>query len=188
MAEQVHARITIKDPRTGQVLHDYETAAREPPDNAVRDLYKAHYAEAMSNYRFFGTLRAAIAWTPAVIAMTAVTYAANQLSFVQLWPNLIPSAFLLVVFLCIHLANRHLQVQQDRCLQIATAAQDAIGSDAPARPLRRYTDLYKTVRCDRGRPRYDPSSWFLASFLVVLLGAQTGFAIWRSCGQATCIL
>src|SRR5690606_36264698 len=86
-------------------------------------VFQAHQAEAMHNYRFYGTLRAQIAWMPAVIALAIVSYSAEQMAATSLWVNMAPTLFLLVVFARINAANRTLQRDQHNALGIARVAR-----------------------------------------------------------------
>jgi hypothetical protein len=153
------------------------------------DFYKAHYAEAMSSYRYFGTLRAAIAWTPATIAMTLITYLATG-AFVKehvlLW-YAVPLA-LAGVFVLIFVANVHLQKQQRKSSNAAKKAQHywVTQNQTPRFYLALTQDLPKgdalirsLALSQRGWP--DTSSWCLLVFFIVLL-IINGYSVMETVG------
>lgn len=63
-----------------KVLHQFRANPAASADGAVlREMIKANATEALNDHRFFGNLRAAIAWLPAVIVLTLISYIAQPL-------------------------------------------------------------------------------------------------------------
>ena len=125
MSNTVNVRVSIKnatDPNARTV--EAQLVDDAIPSNLHREILKAHYAEAMNGYRYFGTLRAQIAWAPAIILVALITFVAQRADSALFSAfSFIPIGAMFVVFCLIYFANHYLQIQQRNCSNAAKLAE-----------------------------------------------------------------
>lgn len=150
----------------------------------IGDYYKDLYKEAMSDFRYFGNLRAQIAWQPATIIVAAITFALDKVKLTDVsWlPVSTPTALVIVfavVALLIFFANYYLQTQQNVSKKIAVQAhknciQILNCKDFPAKS---YSELKKEANSGGSLVWPDRPSWLLLGFLVTLAGCVSLFVL-----------
>lgn len=171
-------------------------AVEETADRVkTAEVYREHYKEAMNSFRYFGTLRAQIAWLPAMIALAAATYFGKSYAFDLYVGGInIPLSFigLLFILLLIFVANYYLQKQQENCTMVAKTFQEKwleppeMQDDAPPKSYHQILKEEKEVRkiltpAQKKQPEnekyhsrqlFDPSSIHLMVFFFALLATQ----------------
>lgn len=137
-------------------------AVAEPSDaDKLRiDFYKDHYKEFMNNYRYFGSLRAAIAWTPATITIALATFLIKEMQAPVVPVMLALGAVLVMIFATnIHL-HREQIVFQNMC-KICEDEWKKLG--AAAAPM-----SYGEMR-DKAVAGIGPAKYFELSTIMLLL-------------------
>ena len=137
------------------------------------ELFKEVYKESLSNYRFYGTLRASIAWPPATLVGASAVYLLSN-SDIHLLPYgkyLLPSVFSVVLGLIAYV-NYQLQMMQAECMAVARKCLDywrnGIGG-YEVEPLT-YSDLKAQVIYNKS---FDTPTlcFILFSFILLFLNA-----------------
>src|SRR5215469_1540744 len=86
----------------------------------IMELFKEIYKESLGSYRFYGTLRATIAWPPATLVCASGVYLLRK-SDLHLLPHgeyLLPAIFSIVLGLIAYV-NYQLQMLQAECMAVA---------------------------------------------------------------------
>jgi hypothetical protein len=131
------------------------------------DFYKEMYKEALNQFRYYGTLRSAIAWPPATIMAAAISLLGKMRDDA---PVATAAVKIMYAFLCVLLlilaANCYLQGRQRVELEVAKEAQSRwIKPNEPQ-------ILYPRIRADVRKIKYylrpDPPTILLALFLLTL--------------------
>jgi hypothetical protein len=171
MASEIGITLSIKDPSDGREIIKLANETLAPVDpKATFEIYKEIYKEALNNYRYFGTLRGAIAWPPALILGGVLTYFGQNPGFKKIphgeW--LLPVVFLIVLLLIVF-ANYYLQRQQAKCMAVAKASQKewVEGVKTNAVTPKAYSDFEGAVVI---RKIPDWPSAFLVLFAACLFG------------------
>ncbi|MEM6889638.1 MAG: hypothetical protein AAF636_16070 [Pseudomonadota bacterium] len=160
--------LTLKEGQQDRVTrltdtHDGVTYNR----SMMADLCKEIYKENMGHYRYFGTLRARTVYTPATIAMAALSV------FAVVTENLIACmVFVAIVFGLTLRANYFLQTKQRVCALICRYAQDdwnalAIGQSIDLVDSRKYLARAQNNKIPLFQ-RFDPPSLILTGFLACI--------------------
>jgi len=86
----------------------------------IMELFKEIYKESLSSYRFYGTLRATIAWPPATLVCASGVYLLRQsdLHLFSYGEYLLPVVFSIVLGLIAYV-NYQLQILQAECMAVA---------------------------------------------------------------------
>ena len=150
---------------------DRELLAKD--QKPAMELFKEIYKESLSNYRFYGTLRASIAWPPATLVAASAVYLLSN-SDIHLLPcgkYLLPSVFSVVLGL-ISYVNYQLQIMQAECMAVSRKCLDywRKGIDGYEVESQTYSNLKAQVVYNK---RFDtPTSCFiLFSFILLFLNA-----------------
>jgi hypothetical protein len=187
MGDTVNVRVSISnatDPTKRTVAAEIVDDAT--PSNQHRDLLKAHYSEGMNAYRYFGTLRAQIAWAPAIILVALITFVAKDTDVLKIYEfRFILPGVMLGVFAAIYLANHYLQIQQRKCSNVAKRAEhywqrDEVPDVGPSFFALRNSSNKENAQI-RSSNKPDMPSFCLLVFLVLLWGLHF-FAIMYSVG------
>jgi len=121
--------ITLKPDKT--VSGSWEDEPKAPSDAALRDLCKTHISESLNDYRYFGNLRAAIAWLPAVVTFTLIAYAIDLVKE----PDLTLFKWLIglqgITLVLILATQWFLQLRQKDARWAATVAQENYMQEKP---------------------------------------------------------
>ncbi|WP_300016384.1 hypothetical protein [uncultured Roseobacter sp.] len=90
-----------------------------PASKISAEMCKEIYKENMGHYRYFGTMRARIAYAPATIALAVVSAFAVTNDKIR-----ISMVFIVIVFALIYVINALLQKEQSICAKICKIAQE----------------------------------------------------------------
>lgn len=130
----------------------------------IADMCKEIYKENMGHFRYFGTLRARIAYVPATIGLTVVALfiTANQQAFIA---KLVFSFVLFLIFVMNYILQRH----QQKCKNISKFAQNdwrEISSKSAASPVS--SSEYATRAKKEAKIWPDSASIILLLFLTIV--------------------
>lgn len=147
-----------------------QPATPSPDTKLLADLFREFFKETMGHERFFGTLRARIAWSPATIAMTLVSFFILQ--FKMFW---FPYSVFSIILILIFATNIHLERAQRRCRYICRECAELVNAIANGNVVGFVN--YGTIReIARGKMsedihilRHDTPTWTLLGFLLGLV-------------------
>lgn len=187
MTDTIIARISIEnatDPESrsvkAEIVDEAAPAARDagrPPSDDRRELLMAHYAEHMNAYRYFGSLRAQIAWAPSIILVALISFIARDAAALSRYGlRFVVPCTVLGVFAVIFVANLYLQYQQQKSSNGAKNAQYHLLSggyeDKDISFFRLRQDTRTGAPDIKSSRRPDKPSWCLLAFLALLLALQ----------------
>lgn len=153
-----------------ETRRDCGTPDISPPNRLLAELYRECFKETMGHERWFGTLRARIAWAPATITLAVISF------FVTRFPHLFWLSYLILVsvFVMIFVTNIHLERAQRRCRYICRRCaclvnQIANGKDVP---FFNYGSIRDSAKCSMKRKikwfHHDTPTISLFIFLATL--------------------
>ena len=181
----VHVTVTGKD---GSKIKSWRSD--EVPEQSFKEVMSENFKEAMNSYRFFGVLRAAVSWLPAVIVLTIISYVSRQFPQRVCSIDLAISILFLVTLFLIYWTQSGLQRRQHRCRALAQVVQNALLGNQHIQNVSSYPyhvlstkvgeDLKKWDKNKRllvpkeiGRGLWpDRASWALLGFFVALVLVQ----------------
>ena len=143
----------------------------------ILELFKEIYKESLSSYRFYGTLRATIAWPPATLVCASGIYLLGN-SDIHLLPYgeyLLPAVFSVVLGLIAYV-NYQLQIMQAECMAVARKCLEywASGIDGNALKPHTYLEIKEQVNVKK---YFDaPTLCFIVfSFILIFLNVFVSF-------------
>jgi len=149
-------KVTITLEPNNTVSGSWVGEPKTTSDAALRDLCKTHISESLNDYRFFGNLRAAIAWLPAAVTFALIAYAVDLVEE----PNLTLLGGLVAlqgITLALILATQwFLQVRQRDARWAATVAQENYMQEKPG-PLPSFYELTRVRARERAKKNADGS-------------------------------
>jgi hypothetical protein len=144
----------------------------------IMELFKEIYKESLSSYRFYGTLRATIAWPPATLVCASGIYLLGNAD-IHLLPYgeyLLPAAFSVVLGLIAYV-NYQLQIMQAECMAVARKCLEywKSGIDGNALKPETYLEIKEQVNVKK---HFDaPTLCFIVfSFILIFLNVFVSFS------------
>jgi len=135
----------------------------------VVDLFKEIYKESLSNYRFYGTLRATIVWPPATLVCVSGVYllSNSDIHLLRYGEYLLPAVFSIVLGLVAYV-NYKLQIMQAECMAVARKCLVHWKSGIDGNELKphTYTELKEQVNF---KTRFDTPTLCFIVFSLMLL-------------------
>jgi hypothetical protein len=167
---KVDIALTIKNPATGKDIVALANQSLLPKDQKpTMELFKEIYKESLNGYRFYGTLRASIAWPPATILGAGFVYFSQNSDIHDLpFGRYILPIFFAIVLALIIFVNYRLQLMQAESVAVARQSlkhwkEGLTGSNIE--PFT-YSELRGRVSFSR---RFDGPTWSFIIFCVVLI-------------------
>ena len=141
------------------------------------ELFKEIYKESLSRYRFYGTVRATIAWPPATLVGASGVYllSNSDIHFLPYGEYLLPAVFSVVLGLIAYV-NYELQVMQAECMAVVRKCLEYWKSGIYGNELKPHTYLEIKEQVSF-KTRFDtPTLCFIVfSFILLFLNLFVSF-------------
>lgn len=150
----------------------------------VIEFIQKQLQEARDQFRFYGNLRAAIAWLPALISITIITFVSTRLNEAPFVIQATPAFILAIILGTIWYVQRNFQIRQFRANLASEEMQrqyrKALNGETIA-PETIYEFMKRIESTSRDR-KWEAASVSLGIFFAVLFLLYIGFIVYTETG------